>query len=269
LMAAAPATAFLGIFFLAPIILVLAISFEGPHLLDNYAHVVSAPVYLIVMANTFKVGALVTAIVLVLGYPVAYLCSTLPSRHAATILALVALPWFTSILVRSYSWIVILGQQGIINKLLIRFGMIEHPLALLYNAIGVDIAMIHILLPYMILTLYGVMRGIDRRLLDAAAAAGAPPWRAFLHVYIPLSLPGVAGGSLLVFIMAIGFYVTPALLGSPQQMMMAQMIASEMLESLNWGLGTALATLLFAATILGLALCGRFINLGRLLGGPK
>ncbi len=267
--AVAPATAYLGLFFLVPIILVLAISFEGPRPWSNYAHIVSAPVYLIVMANTFRVGAVVTGLVLVLAYPLAYLISTLSGRKAAILLGLVALPWFTSLLVRSYAWIVILGQEGIVNKILVGLGIVDRPLPLLYSATGLYVAMVHILLPYMVLTLYGVMRGIDRRLLRAAGAAGAPPWRAFLHVYAPLSLPGVLGGSLLVFIMAIGFYVTPALLGGPRQMMIAQMITSEMLESLNWGLGTALAAILLVVTLAGLAICGRFINLGRLLGGPR
>lgn len=270
LAAIAPATVYLIAFFVVPIGTVLAMSLEGETAWwANYARIVAAPVYLTVLWNTLWVGAVVTLASLVLGYPVAYLLTTLSGRAAAIVLALVALPWFTSLLVRSYAWIVILGQQGVVNGILGWLGVIDRPLPLLHSATGVYLATIHVLLPYMVLTLYGVMRGIDRTLLRAASAAGAAPWRAFLWVYMPLSLPGIIGGSLLVFIMAIGFYVTPALLGGPKQMMIAQMITSEMLESLNWGLGTALASLLLLTTLGGIAVFGRFVDIGRLLGGAR
>jgi ABC-type spermidine/putrescine transport system permease subunit I len=203
---------------------------------------------------------------LVLGYPLAYLVSTLPPRRATLILGMVALPWFTSLLVRSFAWMVLLGQAGIVNRALLAAGVIDLPLPLLYSEFGVHIGMIHILLPYMVLTLYSVMRGIDRGLLRAAEASGASPLRAFCYVYLPLSLPGIMGGSLLVFIMAIGFYVTPALLGGPRQMMIAQIITSEMVESLNWEFGAALAALLLGISIAGLALFNRFFGLDRLIG---
>ena len=270
LAAAMPAGLYLLFLFVIPIGFVLALSFSAAKpFAENYLRIFGVPVYLTVLANTLEVGLGVTLITLVLAYPLAYLLSTLSTRAATIVLGMVVLPWFTSLLVRSFAWMVLLGQNGIINHALITLGIIKQPLPLLYSAFAVYVATVHILLPYMVLTLYGVMRGIDKRLIRAANAAGAPPWRAFVHVYFPLSLPGVAGGCLLVFIMAIGFYVTPALLGGPRQMMIAQMITSEMLDSLNWGFGAALATVLLVITVAGLVVFNRFFGLDRLLGGTK
>lgn len=262
-----PATLYLLVLFVAPIGLILSLSLTGGATpAASYARIFEAPVYLHVLANTFRIGVGVTLGCLVLGYPLAYLVSTLPPRRATLILGMVALPWFTSLLVRSFAWMVLLGQAGIVNRALLAAGVIDLPLPLLYSEFGVHIGMIHILLPYMVLTLYSVMRGIDRGLLRAAEASGASPLRAFCYVYLPLSLPGIMGGSLLVFIMAIGFYVTPALLGGPRQMMIAQIITSEMVESLNWEFGAALAALLLGISIAGLALFNRFFGLDRLIG---
>ncbi|MEP6609034.1 MAG: ABC transporter permease [Burkholderiaceae bacterium] len=256
--------------FLIPIGLVLALSFtDATPLGSNYLRIFSVPVYLKVLANTLSTGLGVTLIALLLGYPMAYLLSTLPTRSATLVMGMVVLPWFTSLLVRSFAWTVLLGQAGVINKALLSLELIDRPLPLLYSIFGVYVATVHILLPYMVLTLYGVMRGIDRSLVRAANAAGASPWRAFVHVYFPLSLPGVAGGCVLVFIMAIGFYITPALLGGPRQMMIAQMIANEMLESLNWGFGAALATVLLVLTAAGLAMFNNIFGLHRFMGGAR
>jgi ABC-type spermidine/putrescine transport system permease subunit I len=269
-LAALPATLYLLVLFVIPIGMVLAMSLTGAKPPGaNYLRIFTAPVYLVVLANTLSVGLGVTLITLILAYPLAYLLSTLPARTATVLLGIVILPWFTSLLVRSYAWMILLGQSGIVNSALKGLGWIDRPLPLLYSAFGVYVATVHILLPYMVLTLYGTMRSIDLRLIRAAQAAGASPPRAFLHVYLPLSLPGVAGGCLLVFIMAIGFYVTPALLGGPRQMMIAQMIASEMLETLQWGFGGALAVVLLTVTFAALGVFVRLFGVARLMGGAR
>lgn len=266
LLAVAPATAFLVALFLIPIGLVLALSAEGQGPIgEHYVRMLSAPVYYRVLLTTLQTGIVVTTVCLLLGYPVAYLLTMLPPRTVIFLMGLVILPWLTSLLVRSFAWMVLLGQAGIINKALIGVGLIGQPLPLLYSATGVYVGMIHILLPYMIITLYGVMSGIDRNLLRAGQASGAKPWQAFLHIFVPLSLSGVAGGCLLVFIMAIGFYVTPALLGGRKQIMVAQLITSEMMEAVNWEFGAALATVLLLLTVAGLMIFNRFVGLGKLM----
>jgi putative spermidine/putrescine transport system permease protein len=266
LAAVAPAALFLLLVFVVPITMILALSFSGPGLgAQYYVRIVTAPVYLRVLSNTFQIALGVTLIALVLAYPLAYLLSTLGHRLSMALLGFVVLPWFTSLLVRSFAWMVLLGQTGIINHSLIALGFIKQPLPFLYSAVGVYVGMVHILLPYMVLALYSVMRGIDRSLLRAAQSAGAPPWRAFVHVYLPLSLPGVAAGSLLVFVMATGFYVTPALLGGPRQTMIAQLITSEINEAVNWEFGAALATVLLFVTLVGLGVFNRLLGVDRLL----
>jgi len=266
LLALAPAVLYLLVMFVIPIVVVLAMSVTAPHVgLQHYARIVTAPVYLRVFSATVQIALGVTLVSLGLAYPLAYLLSTLAPRASIVLLGLVILPWFTSLLVRSFAWMVLLGQNGVINRALLSVGVIGKPLPLLYSAFGVYVGMVHILLPYMVLALYSVMRGIDRGLLQAAQSSGAPPWRAFVHVYLPLSLPGVTAGSLLVFVMATGFYVTPALLGGPHQTMIAQLITSEINEAVNWEFGAALSTVLLLVTLAGLAAFNRFLGADRLL----
>jgi len=269
-LAVTPATGYLLLFFAVPIGMLLASGFSGPTSpWQHYHRALTGPAYLRILRNTFEISLGVTAASLVLAYPLAYVLAGLRPREARIALGLVALPWLTSLLVRSFAWMVLLGQAGVVNRLLLGLGVIERPLPLLYSAFGVYVGMVHILLPYMVFALFSVMRGIDRGLLRAAQAAGASPWRAFRHVYLPLSLPGVAGGCLIVFVMATGFYVTPALLGSPRQTMIAQSITSEINDALNWEFGAALATLLLAVTLAGLVVYNRFLGLDRLLGADR
>ncbi len=265
----APALVFLVIVFVYPIANTLKLSFlEGDVLtLEHYARVINVPLYFQAMRTTFQVSVACTLLTLVLAYPLAYTLSMLPTRRSVPLLGLVALPWFTSILVRSYAWMVLLGRAGIVNRTLQSWGLIQEPLPLLYNAFGVYVAMVHVLLPYMVFSLFGVMKGIDRSLIDAAQSAGASPFRAFAHVYFPLSLPGVAGGALLVFVMAAGYFVTPALLGSPQETMIAQVITMAITDLLQWEFGAALATVLLVITTAVLLVYNRFLGFDRLLGG--
>jgi ABC-type spermidine/putrescine transport system permease subunit I len=180
---------------------------------------------------------------------VALALSRLRQGAATFVLIIVLLPFWTSVLVRSYAWMVLLGRKGLVNEALIATGLIDAPLKLLNTPFAVHIAMIHILLPYMILPIASVLRQIDGALLRAAAGLGAPPWRVFLQVVLPLSIPGVAAGVLLVFVLSLGFYITPALVGGPRDLMLSMLIAQQV-DLLNWPYAACLSTALLAATLL-------------------
>src|SRR4051795_8471644 len=179
---------------------------------------------------------------------------------------LVLIPFWTSILVRSYAWMVLLGQEGIINEALIASGLRTEPMQLLNTRMAVYTGMIHILLPFMILPLYAVMRGIDRNLLRAAGNLGAAPSAVFTRIFLPLSLPGVAAGCLLVFILALGFYITPALLGGLKDQMISQLIVQQIQQRLDWGFGTAMGVLLVAITLAFLFAASRAVRLQDVFG---
>ena len=202
-----------------------------------------------ILLRTFGISALVTLWCLVLGYPLAYWLSTLPARRANVLMILVLVPFWTSILVRVAAWIVLLQSEGLVNHALLGLHLIEQPLALLFNRTGVVIAMTHILLPFMILPLYSVMTGVPPTYLRAAVSLGSPPLAAFLRVYVPQTYPGIGAGALLVFILSIGYYVTPALLGGPSDQMLSYYIAQYTNVTVNWGMACALGALLLAATL--------------------
>ena len=203
-----------------------------------------------ILLRTFEIGAIVTLWCLLLGYPLAYWLSTLPERQANVLMIVVLVPFWTSILVRMAAWIVLLQSEGLVNHALIGLHLIETPLTLLFNRTGVVISMTHILLPFMILPLYSVMRGVPPSYLRAAVSLGSPPLAAFFRVYVPQTYPGVGAGALLVFILAIGYYVTPALLGGPNDQMLSYYIAQYTNVTVNWGMACALGALLLAATLL-------------------
>ncbi|MFC0576670.1 ABC transporter permease [Paraburkholderia solisilvae] len=215
-------------------------------------------IYLAVFARTFLIGAVVTVCALLLGYPLAYWISTLSERRANLVMILVLIPFWTSILVRVAAWIVILQNEGLVNKALIGSGLIHDPLALLFNRVGVYISMTHILLPFMILPLYSVMKSIPPSYQRAAISLGSHPFAAFWRVYVPQTYPGVGAGALLVFILAIGYYITPALLGGPNDQMVSYYVAYFTNVTINWGMACALGALLLAATIVLYVIYGRF-----------
>jgi ABC-type spermidine/putrescine transport system permease subunit I len=196
-----------------------------------------------------RCALIVTLGTLLLGYPVALALSRLRHGAAAIVLVVVLLPFWTSVLVRSYAWMVLLGRRGLINELLLSVGIIDTPLRMLNTPLAVLIAMIHILLPYMILPIASVLRQIDRTVLRAAAGLGAPPRRVFVQVILPLSVPGVAAGILLVFVLSLGFYITPALVGGPRDLMLSMLIAQQV-ELLNWPYAACLSVALLAMTLL-------------------
>lgn len=219
--------------------------------LEYISRMFTTPVFWKVLWVTVKITFLVTFFSLILAYPVAYMLVRTESRiWKKIILAAIIIPFWISLLVRTYAWTILLQKNGAINMLLMELGLISEPLSLLYNTTGVIIGMTHILLPYMVLSLYSVMDGIDQRLLQAAQGMGARPWKAFMQIFFPLSLPGVLAGSLLVFVMGLGYYVTPALLGGADTPMIAMIIESNINTTLNWHLASALALVLFAATFL-------------------
>jgi putative spermidine/putrescine transport system permease protein len=203
-----------------------------------------------ILARTFGISAVVTLWCLVLGYPLAYWLSTLPARRANVLMILVLVPFWTSILVRVAAWIVLLQSGGLVNRALHGIGFIDEPLQLLFNRTGVIIAMVHILLPFMILPLYSVMKSVPPTYLRAAVSLGSSPLAAFLRVYVPQTYPGIGAGALLVFILAIGYYVTPALLGGASDQMLSYYVAQYTNVNVNWGMAAALGALLLAATLL-------------------
>ena len=208
-------------------------------------------IYLRLFGRTFLVSLSITGLCLLFGYPLAHFIAHAPPRRAGLLLALVLVPFWTSLLVRTTSWIVLLQGQGVINDLLVALGLVSDDgrLALIYNMTGTFVAMTHVLLPFMVLPLYSVMRGIPRSHMDAAASLGAGPAQGFLRVYWPQTLPGVGAGSLLVFILAIGYYITPALVGGSTGQLISNMVAYHMQTSLNWGLASALGAIILACVI--------------------
>lgn len=260
-----PALVFLAVFFLYPLVRMIALSFDAPEgPLAYYTSIVASPVYMTVLALTFKTALGVTLLCVLFGVPTAYLLANLEGTWRNVLLIAVALPFFTSILIRTYAWMAILGRNGVVNQLLQAAGLTSGPVRLMHNELGVYVGMVHVLLPFMILPVYSVMSGIDRRLLHAAQSLGASPRKALVSVFLPLALPGIASGALLVFLIAIGFYITPALLGGPKQVMISNLIEIQVMELLNWGFGSALAFVLLAATVLLMVLFDRFLGLERL-----
>ena len=223
------------------------------HKQDAFGHIERTDpdqrIYLQVFARTFTISAMITLFALVLGYPLAYWISTLNTRRANLVMILVLIPFWTSILVRVAAWIVLLQSEGLVNKGLMSLGLIHAPLGLLFNRVGVYISMTHILLPFMILPLYSVMKSIPPTYQRAAVSLGSHPFAAFWRVYVPQTYPGVGAGALLVFILSIGYYITPALLGGPSDQMVSYYVAYFTNVTINWGMACALGGLLLAATL--------------------
>ncbi len=223
---------------------------------DNDGNVIRAPqerqVYVMLFMRTFWLSALITGLTFLLGFPVAHLLATLPLRRSNLLMILVLLPFWTSLLVRTSAWIVLLQQQGVINDLLVWLGVVADGarLPMIYNQAGTIIAMTHVLLPFMILPLYSVMRTINPSYVRAARSLGATSWTAFRRIYFPQTLPGLGAGALLVFILAVGYYITPALVGGSSGQLISNMIAMHMTETLNWSMAAALASLLLAGVLI-------------------
>lgn len=231
---------------------------------DAQGEVVRMPpeqrVFAPILGRTFQISAVVTLVCLLLGYPLAYWLSTMSARKANVLMILVLVPFWTSILVRVAAWIVLLQSGGLVNGALQALGFIEQPLPLLFNRTGVVIAMVHILLPFMILPLYSVMKSVPGTYLRAAVSLGSAPLAAFFRVYLPQTYPGIGAGALLVFILSIGYYVTPALLGGADDQMLSYYIAQYTNVNINWGMACALGALLLGATLVLYAVYRRIVK---------
>jgi ABC-type spermidine/putrescine transport system permease subunit I len=253
LFAAAPAMLFLGVLYFLPMVLLLSQSFENGSLV-HYQKALTDGLYVRVLLDTLLVAAYVSIACLLLGFPVAYFLAAAPRAWFTLGMIFVLLPFWTSILVRTYGWMVILGRNGIINRALLQGGIIDAPLPLINNTTGVVIGMTHVLLPYMIFPLYAVMKRIDNGLMLAAEGMGASGWEVFRRIYFPLTLPGVLAGVTLVYVLSIGFFITPALLGGGKVPMIAVLIEQQVHTFLNWGFAAALSAVLLTATLLVYAL---------------
>ena len=245
-----PALLFLTLFFLAPLVaLLLRGVLEPTPGLGNYAQLFANSAYAHVLFNTFAVGGLVTAISLLLGFPLAWAITLVPRGWGRWLLNIVLLSMWTSLLARTYSWLVLLQASGVINKVLLALGVIDQPLEMVHNLTGVVIGMSYIMIPFIVLPLQATMQAIDPMVLQAGAICGASPWSNFFKVFLPLCRPGLFSGGLMVFVMSLGYYVTPSLLGGAQNMMLPEFIVQQVQSFLNWGLASAAAALLILITL--------------------
>ncbi len=264
-----PAVLFLVFFFLYPATLLLWLSFvdqDGAATSEHYVRLLTAPVYVKVLIITLKTAFWTTVLAILAGYPVAYLMATVRASTRNTLIIWVLMPFWTSFLVRTFAWIVLLGRNGAINDLLMALGLVDMPLRMIYNFNGVMVGMVHALMPLCVLTMLAVMENIDANLTKAASTLGARGGQAFWRVYFPLSLPGVAAGGMLIFITALGFFITPALLGGARDTMIVQVIIFQIQEVLNWAFAGAVAVLLLVSVLIIFFLYDRLLGLSTLSG---
>jgi putative spermidine/putrescine transport system permease protein len=234
--------------------------------IDHYRRVFTEAIYWRSFALTFEVGLLVTGLALLLGYPIAYAANSATKGWRIVILTLVVLPFWTSVLVRAYAWLALLQRTGVINQVLQSLGLVDQPLALVHNTFGTVVATLHILLPFMVLPLYAAMEKIPRELLQAGASLGAHPLLVFWKIFVPLSLPGILAGCTLVFVLSLGFYITPELLGGGRTVMVSMMVSRNIELYDQWGAASAVGMVLLAAVGLILFVVSRFLPLERVLG---
>ncbi|WP_203416541.1 ABC transporter permease [Paracoccus sp. MKU1] len=247
---AMPALLLLLAFFVIPVAGLLSRSVTEPVTgLQNYETLLGSATYLRIFFNTFLVSGLVTLITALIAFPVAWALAIMPSRVAAVVFAIILLSMWTNLLARTYAWMVLLQQTGLVNRILMAIGIIDQPIQLTNNLIGVTIGMVYIMLPFMILPLYGVIKKIDPAILQAAALCGATKGQALRRVLLPLATPGIASGALMVFVMSLGYFVTPSLLGGTANMMLAELIVQQVQSLLNWGMGGAAAFILLVVTL--------------------
>lgn len=263
-----PVLLILALGFIYPLFSILSRSFTDPEPgIGNFIRFFESEAFIKVLSNTLRMALGVSFLTLILAYPYAYLMHHANPHLRNILFIIVLIPFWSSILVRTYAWTVILQRNGIINDFLQFIGLIESPLRLVRNFTGIMIGMTHVLLPFMVLPIYSVMQGIDGDLVRAAENLGASPQRAFREIFLPLSLPGVYAGVLLVFVVALGYYITPALLGSPRDMVMGQQVVRQIQDVRDWGMGSTLATILLLVTMFLLTVVGRIVNINTVLGG--
>ncbi len=265
-----PAIIFLLLFFVLPVSLLLGLSIvdaKGNLSLEHYQRLWDTPVYTKVLGTTLKTATWTTVFCLLGGYPVAYLLATVAKTTRARLTILVLMPFWTSFLVRTFAWIVLLGRKGAVNNFLMEAGLIERPLKLIFNFSGVMVGMTHALMPLAVLTMLSVMEGIDPNITKASGTLGARKGQTFWRVYFPLSVPGIAAGGMLVFITSLGFFITPALLGGARETVIVQSIIFQVKEVLNWGFAGAIGVLLMVSVLIIFFIYDKLLGLSTLSGG--
>jgi len=265
-----PAMVALILLFAYPISRILVKSLFDPHFtLKEYVYFFTSPLYIRVMWITIEISLLTTLTALVIGYILAYVLRRARPGVRNIFLMAIVLSFMISLLVRNYSWIIVLQRNGVVNILLKYFGIIDHPVKLLHNKFGVVVGMTHIFVPYIAFPIYSVMMGMDLNLEKAAQNLGASRWQTFWKVTFPLSLPGIGAGGLLVFIMALGFFITPALLGGRKEQMISNLIEIQVIDLLNWPFASAMSAILLIVTLIIFFIYNRFLGAERLWGGVK
>jgi putative spermidine/putrescine transport system permease protein len=250
-----------------PMVQVFWISISDPEFgLQNYEKLLSNRGILRMLHTTFEVSAITTALAMIFGYVVAYAMAHVSDRHRTWMLLFILVPFWVSVLARAFSWLMLLHDNGIVNDLLRAWGFTDEPVHLVRNQIGVYIGMVHYMIPYAVLPLYAAMRSIDPRVVSAARGLGAGPFEAFWRVYLPLSLPGLIGAGVLVFILTLGFFVTPAILGGGKTIMVAEYISVQILQTIRWGIGSMLAVTLLLIVLGLLAVISRVVDLRSMFG---
>ena len=266
----APAVIAVTIIMILPVTWLFYLSFladDGSFSFENYARMVESKSYARIFMTTFKVSIYTTAVCILIGYPLAYFLSQLPSRMANLCMLTVLLPFWTSLLVRTYAWLVLLQRKGIINSWGINIGLWDEPLRLVNNLSGTLIGMVHIMVPFLILPVYGSMKAISQDYMKASSNLGATPSQTFWQVFFPLSLPGLFAGTLIVFVLCLGFFVTPAVLGGGKVIMVSMAITTNIELFFNWGAASALGVVLLVITMSILFVSSKLLNLNQILGG--
>lgn len=268
-----PALAAVGVLLVVPVAFIIVYSFwlrtaigteqVGFHL-DNWIEVLTDPFYRDILLQTLRIAVLTTIGCIILGYPPAYFLAMSQTRHRLFLLILLMVPFWISYIIRTMSWINILGVSGALNSILMWLGVVDEPLQLLYNEATVILGLVHFLLPFMVLNVFVSLEGIDRNLLDASRSLGATDWQSFIEVTLPLSMPGLAAGSLLCFVLAAGTYITPLVLGGPTNAMFANLVFDAVITQLNWPLGAALSLVLLIVLGAVVGLYNRFIGIDQL-----
>lgn len=248
----APTVLWLSFFFVIPLLIVVAVSFASrtPYgqvifdwTLGNYARFTET-LYLSIFLDTLIVALITTVLTILLGYPLAYFITQLPKKWQQPGLILVMIPFWINFLIRSYAWVIILRTQGVLNTILLKFGLIEQPLQMLYNEVAVMLGMVYALLPFMVLPIYVSIEQLDHRLLEAASDLGASPFTAFRKVTLPLTMPGIAAGTILVFISSLGMFVVPDVMGGAKSALVGNLIQNQFLSARDWPFGGALSIVL-------------------------
>jgi ABC-type spermidine/putrescine transport system permease subunit I len=266
----APAVLAVAIIMVMPVTWLFYLSFladDGSFSFEHYTRMVESKSYARIFMTTFKVSIYTTAICILIGYPLAYFLSQLPSRMANLCMLTVLLPFWTSLLVRTYAWLVLLQRKGIINSWGIDLGLWDEPLKLVNNLNGTLIGMVHIMVPFLILPVYGSMKAISQDYMKASSNLGATPSQTFWQVFFPLSLPGLFAGTLIVFVLCLGFFVTPAVLGGGKVIMVSMAITTNIELFFNWGAASALGVVLLVITMSILYVSSKLLNLNQILGG--